>query len=89
MTRSGLVGYCPQEPLVYPRLTYAPRLFGGTGGGPALQTVTAGWAAAFLTAVAMYFQISASRTTDRRLTLAGLGRVRLASARLAAGFPRP
>ena len=21
VTRSGLVGYCPQEPLVYPRLT--------------------------------------------------------------------
>lgn len=68
-----------------PPLADAARLLGGTGGGPALQTVTAGWAAAFLTAVAMYFQISPARTTDRRLTLAGLGRVRLASARLAAG----
>jgi hypothetical protein len=68
-----------------PPLADAARLLGGTGGGPALQTVTAGWAAAFLTAVAMYFQISSARTTDRRLTLAGLGRVRLASARLAAG----
>jgi hypothetical protein len=68
-----------------PPLADAARLLGGTGGGPALQSVTAGWAAAFLTAVAMYFQISAARTTDRRLTLAGLGRVRLASARLAAG----
>ena len=36
----------------------ATRLLGGTGGGPAVETVTAGWAAAFLTAVAMYFQIS-------------------------------
>ncbi|MDO9494810.1 MAG: ABC transporter permease [Nocardioides sp.] len=68
-----------------PPLADAARLLGGTGGGPALQTVTAGWAAAFLTAVAMYFQISSARTTDRRLTLAGLGRVRLASARLTAG----
>ena len=68
-----------------PPLADAARLLGGTGGGPALETVTAGWAAAFLTAVAMYFQISSARTTDRRLTLAGLGRVRLASARLTTG----
>ena len=68
-----------------PALADAARLLGGTGGGPALETVTAGWAAAFLTGVAMYFQISSARTTDRRLTLAGLGRVRLAGARLTAG----
>jgi hypothetical protein len=68
-----------------PPLADAARLLGGTGGGPALQTVTAGWAAAFLTAVAMYFQISSARTTDRRLTLAGLARARLARARLTAG----
>ena len=67
-----------------PPLADAARLLGGTGGGPALETVTAGWAAAFLTAVAMYFLISSARTTDRRLTLAGLSRVRLASARLTA-----
>lgn len=66
-------------------LADAARLLGGTGGGPALETVTAGWAAAFLAAVAMYFQISSARTTDRRLTLAGLARVRLASARLTTG----
>jgi hypothetical protein len=68
-----------------PALADAARLLGGTGGGPALETVTAGWAAAFLTGVAMYFQISSARTTDRRLTLAGLARVRLARARLTAG----
>jgi hypothetical protein len=44
-----------------------------------------GWAAAFLIAVAMYFQVSSARTTDRRLALAGLDRVRLATARLVAG----
>lgn len=68
-----------------PPLADAARLLGGTGGGPAVETVTAGWAAAFLTAVAMYFQISTARTTDRRLTLAGLPRVQLATARLMAG----
>ena len=68
-----------------PPMADAARLLGGTGGGPAVETVTAGWAAAFLTAVAMYFQVSAARTTDRRLALAGLNRVRLATARLASG----
>ena len=68
-----------------PPMADAARLLGGTGGGPAVETVTAGWAAAFLTAVAMYFQISSARTTDRRLALAGLARVRLATARLTAG----
>jgi len=68
-----------------PPMADAARLLGGTGGGPAVETVTAGWAAAFLTAVAMYFQISTARTTDRRLALAGLTRGRLAGARLAAG----
>ncbi|WP_107706272.1 ABC transporter permease [Nocardioides allogilvus] len=68
-----------------PPMADAARLLGGTGGGPAVETVTAGWAAAFLSAVAMYFQISTARTTDRRLALAGLARLRLATARLTAG----
>ena len=37
--------------------------------GPALQTVTAGWAAGFLSGLAMYFQIR-WRAADRRLILA-------------------
>jgi len=68
-----------------PPMADAARLLGGTGGGPAVETVTAGWAAAFLTAVAMYFQVSAARTTDRRLALAGMNRLRLATARLVTG----
>jgi hypothetical protein len=68
-----------------PAMADAARLLGGTGGGPAVETVTAGWAAAFLTAIAMYFQTSTARTADRRLVLAGLDRLRLATARLAAG----
>ena len=34
--------------------------------GPALQTVTAGWAAGFLSGLAMYFQIRSARAADRR-----------------------
>lgn len=68
-----------------PPMADAARILGGTGGGPAVETVTAGWAAAFLTAVAMYFQVSTARTTDRRLALAGLARVRIATARLVSG----
>ena len=68
-----------------PPMADAARLLGGTGGGPAVETVTAGWAAAFLSAVAMYFQVASARTTDRRLVLAGQARLPLATARLAAG----
>ncbi|MGE9807130.1 ABC transporter permease [Janibacter sp. G1551] len=68
-----------------PALADASRLLGGAGGGPAIETVTAGWAAAFLAAVAMYFQVSGTRDTDRRLVLAGMPRGRLAAARLLTG----
>lgn len=62
------------------------QLLGGAGGGPAVETATAGWAAGFLAAVAMYFQIAAARDVDRRMVLAGIGSARLVSARLLAGF---
>lgn len=45
------------------------KLLGGTGS--AVQTVTAGWAAAFLAGIAMYFQIAATRDADRRVVIAG------------------
>ena len=46
--------------------------------------MTAGWAAG-LAAVAMYFQVSSARDTDRRLVLAGLPRSQLVAARLVTG----
>ena len=66
-------------------LSDAARVLGGAGGGSAIATVTAGWAAGLLAAVAMYFQVSSARDTDRRLVLAGLGRGQLVAARLVTG----
>lgn len=68
-----------------PTLADAAMVLGGAGGGLGIETVTAGWAAAFLTGIAMYFQVASSRATDRRLVLAGLSRGRLATARLLTG----
>ena len=68
-----------------PTLADAAKVLGGARGGPGVETVTAGWAAAFLTGIAMYFQVASSRATDRRLVLAGLPRGRLATARLLTG----
>lgn len=58
----------------------------GGGQGSAVETVTAGWAAAFLAGIAMYFQTAATRATDRRLVVAGLPARRLVAARLGAGM---
>lgn len=63
----------------------AAKLLGGVG-GPAVETATAGWAAAFLAGIAMYFQTAATRATDRRLVIAGLPSSRLVFARLLTGF---
>lgn len=60
------------------------KLLGGPG-GPAVQTAAAGWAAAFLAGIAMYFQTAATRDTDRRVVIAGLSAARLALARLLTG----
>jgi hypothetical protein len=59
-------------------------LLGGPG-GPAVETATAGWAAAFLAGIAMYFQTSATRDVDRRVVVAGLPATRLVAARLLTG----
>ena len=61
-------------------------LSGTTAPGAAVQTVTAGWAAAFIAAIAAYFQIRAARAADRRLVLAGLPARRLAAARAITGL---
>ena len=61
------------------------KLLGGTG-GIAVETATAGWAAAFLAGIGMYFQTAATRDTDRRLVIAGLPASRLTPARLLTGL---
>lgn len=61
----------------------AAKLLGGTG--PAVETATAGWAAAFLAGIAMYFQTAATRDTDRRVVVSGLKPSRLVVARLLTG----
>ncbi|WP_367318666.1 ABC transporter permease [Streptomyces sp. HUAS ZL42] len=66
-------------------LADAAELLGGTG-GPAVQAATAGWAAGFIAAIAMYFQLRAARAADRRLVLAGLATHRLVAARMATGL---
>ncbi|MEU0681337.1 MULTISPECIES: ABC transporter permease [Streptomyces] len=63
----------------------AAELLGGRGGAR-VEAVTAGWAAAFISAIAMYFQARSARATDRRLVLAGLAPARLVTARLATGL---
>ncbi len=59
-------------------------LLGGVG-GPAVEAATAGWAAAFLAGIAMYFQTAATRDTDRRIVIAGLASPCLVAARLLTG----
>ena len=56
-----------------PTLADAAMVLGGAGGGLGIETVTAGWAAAFLTGIAMYFQVASSRATDRRLVARRMG----------------
>lgn len=54
--------------------------------GIATQTATAGWAAGFLSGLAMYFQIRSARTADKRMQLAGLPAARLLAARAGTGL---
>ena len=60
-------------------LANALQLLGGRI-GPAVETATAGWAAGFLSSLAMYFQVRSARATDRRLVQAGLPPARLVAA---------
>ncbi len=66
-------------------LAQAGALLGGAVEGSTMARLTAGWSAAFVTSVSMYFQISAARHTDRRLVGAGLGRMTLVAGRVVAG----
>ena len=58
----------------------------GRGNEAPVQVASAGWAAAFLAGLAMYFQVAANRAADRRLVLAGLPARRLTLARLTTGL---
>jgi hypothetical protein len=62
----------------------AAKLLGGTG--RAVETATTGWAAAFLAALAMFFQVGQARSADRRLVLAGLPAPALVVARMSTGL---
>lgn len=54
--------------------------------GVSTQTATAGWAAGFLSGLAMYFQIRSARAADKRMLLAGLPAARLLLARATTGL---
>lgn len=66
-------------------LASAAKLLGGSG-GTAVQDATAAWSAAFIAALAAYFQMRAARAADRRLVLAGLPAWRLAASRAVTGL---
>jgi hypothetical protein len=68
-------------------LTQLAKLVSGTvAPGAALPAVTAGWAAAFIAAIAAYFQVRGARAADRRLVLAGLPAGQLVAARALTGL---
>ena len=62
------------------------KALGGTLASQSATAISAGWAAAFLSGTLAFFQISSSRGADRRLSSAGLGPWRVASARIAAAL---
>ena len=64
-------------------LSDAAKLLGGTGS--LVETASAGWAAAFLAGIAMYYQTASTRDTDRRIVIAGLPAEQLVVARLLTG----
>ena len=57
---------------------------GGTLATRSATSISAGWAAAFLSGALGFFQVSSSRGADRRLAGAGLGPARVAVARIGA-----
>ena len=59
---------------------------GGTLAAQSATAISAGWAAAFLSGTLAFFQVSSSRGADQRLSAAGLGPGRVASARIAAAL---
>jgi hypothetical protein len=64
---------------------FAAALGGSVSGGSA-SSLGAGWAAAFLAGALGFFQVASSREADRRLALAGMGAVRVVTARILASI---
>lgn len=60
-------------------------IVGGVEDASLLAAPTAGWAAAFLAGVAGFFHVLGSRSADRRLAHAGMGPIRVLTARVASG----
>jgi hypothetical protein len=56
------------------------------GNAAAVATVTAGWAAGFVSAVGMYFLVAGNRAPDRRLLISGLPHRTLVMARSVTGL---
>ena len=59
---------------------------GGTLATRSATSISAGWAAAFLSGALAFFQVSSSRGADRRLAAAGLGPARVAFSRITAAL---
>ena len=68
-----------------PALEAASKVLGADGAVP-IEMVTPGWAAGFLTAIAMYFQVSTARGADVRLVQSGYPLARVVGARLVTGL---
>lgn len=62
------------------------KALGGTLATQSATSISAGWAAAFLSGTLAFFQVSSSRGADRRLAAAGLRPWRVAVARIAAAL---
>ena len=62
------------------------KLLGGTGDRRQIEAATAGWAAAALAGLAGFFQVTGSRSTDRRLAAAGHRTTPVVAGRLGASL---
>ena len=62
------------------------KALGGTLATQSATSISAGWAAAFLSGALAFFQVSSSRGADRRLAAAGLGPARVALSRITAAL---
>jgi len=59
---------------------------GGNLASRSATAISAGWAASFLAGTLAFFQVTSSRSADRRLAAAGLGPTRVALSRIAAAL---